>query len=95
MQPERFALHFQVPPVTHGPAPELAILGKFWSAVRPVNVPDARTQRLQLLYQRFERLADTAQRSGALLHQLQLDASLTLRGLAATHTMILPYDRGH
>ena len=44
MQPERFALHFQVPPVTHGPAPQFAILGKFWRPVRPVHVADPRTQ---------------------------------------------------
>src|SRR5687767_13221747 len=94
MQPERFALHFQVPAVTHGATPEFAILGDLWRPVRPMDLTDSRSQCLQLLYQRFERLADTAQRGGALLHQLELDTSLALRGLATSHTVILPYDRG-
>lgn len=92
MQPERFALHFQVPPVAHRPAPEFAVLGKFGSAVRPVDIAEFRPQRLQLFYERFERLADAAERGGTLLHQLELNASLTLRGFAATHMVIVPYD---
>ena len=94
MQPERFALHFQVPPVTHSATPKLAVLGNLWRPVRPVHIADSRAQRLQLFNQRFERLADSAQRRGALLHQLELDPSLAFRGFAPAHTVILPYDCG-
>lgn len=93
MQPQRFALHFQIPAVAHGATPELAVLGDLWRPVRPVHVADSCAQRLQLVNQRFERLADPAQRRRALLHQLELDPSLAFRGFSPAHALIVPYDR--
>ena len=93
VQPHRFALHFEVPAVAHGAATDFSVLGQLGRLLCPVDIADPDPQRLQLLNQRFERLADPPERCRALLHQLELDPSLALRGFSPAHALIVPYDR--
>ena len=92
MEAQRLALDFEVPPVAHRSTPDFPIFRKLRRPAGPVNVANPGAESVQLLDQRLERLADTAQRRRPLFGQLELDPSLTFRGFSPAHEI---FSRSH
>ena len=88
-QPDRLALHFEIPAVLDRLLSELAICRHVAFAVFVAGVCDLLTGRLQLVDQSLETTADARQRGGALFLQLLEEALVFGAGVVDSHGRIL------
>jgi hypothetical protein len=88
-QPDRFALHFEIPAVLHGFLVQFAIRSDIAGAVFVAVACDLLTRRLQLIEEALETTADAGQRRGAFLLQFLEQALVLGPSVFDAHDVIL------